>query len=132
MQPLFILIALAGVEYTPGIKNPADAAHQGVFLLAYLPAHVLEKSRAVNKAGMAQLQAGFEQLGLSYVPSRANFILVDIQADPAQTFNALLKQGVIVRPVGIADHLRVSIGTEAENAKFLAALAEVLALEVQA
>ena len=51
---------------------------------------------------------------------------------PAQTFNDLLKEGVIVRPVGIANHLRVSIGTEAENAKFLAALAEVLALEVQA
>ena len=66
------------------------------------------------------------------MPSRANFILVNVKADPAQTFNALLKEGVIVRPVGIPEHLRVSIGTEAENAKFLAALAKVLGLEAKA
>ena len=92
----------------------------------------IEKSRVVNKAGMVQLETGFKALGLNYEPSRANFILVDIQADPAQTFNALLKEGVIVRPVGIANHLRVSIGTEAENTKFLTALANVLGLEANA
>jgi len=92
----------------------------------------IEKSREVNKAGMAQLEAGFKALGLNYVPSRANFILVDVQADPAETFNKLLKEGVIVRPVGIPNHLRVSIGTEAENAKFLAALGKVLGLEAKA
>jgi len=43
-----------------------------------------------------------------------------------------LKEGVIVRPVGIPNHLRVSIGTEAENAKFLAALGKVLGLEAKA
>ncbi len=83
----------------------------------------IEKSRIANKAGIAQLEAGFKALGLNYVPSRANFILVDVEADPGQTFNALLKEGVIVRPVGITTHLRISIGTEAENAKFLCALA---------
>ncbi len=62
-------------------------------------------SREVNKAGMAQLEAGFKALGLNYVPSRANFILVDVQADPSATFNGLLKQGVIVRPVGISNHI---------------------------
>ncbi len=46
----------------------------------------------------------FKALGLDYVPSRANFILVNVKADPAQTFNALLKEGVIVRPVGIPNH----------------------------
>ncbi len=85
-----------------------------------------------NKAGMAQLEAGFKALGLNYVPSRANFILVDVQADPSATFNGLLKQGVIVRPVGIFNHIRVSIGTETENAKFLSALAKVLGLEAKA
>ncbi len=73
---------------------------------------------------MAQLEAGFKALGLNYVPSRANFILVDVEADPGQTFNALLKEGVIVRPVGITNHLRVSIGTEAENAKFLTCISQ--------
>ena len=58
--------------------------------------------------------------------------LCAIGADPAQTFAALLKEGVIVRHVGIANHLRVSIGTEVENEKFLAALAKVLGLEAKA
>ena len=137
LAALRVGFALASAEVTDflnRIRQPFNVNHLAMVaaVAALKDEAFIEKSRAVNKAGMAQLQAGFEQLGLSYVPSRANFILVDIQADPAQTFNALLKQGVIVRPVGIANHLRVSIGTEAENAKFLAALAEVLALEVQA
>lgn len=63
---------------------------------------------------------------MSYVPSRANFLLVNIQADAVATFNALLREGVIVRVVGIPQHIRVSIGTEQENAIFLKALAKVL------
>ena len=124
----------AVIDLLNRVRQPFNVNHLAMVaaVAALKDEAFIEKSRAVNKAGMAQLQAGLKQLGLSYVPSRANFILVDIQADPAQTFNDLLKQGVIVRPVGIANHLRVSIGTEAENAKFLAALAEVLALEVQA
>ena len=137
LAALRVGFALASAEVTDflnRIRQPFNVNHLAmVAAVAALKDDVfIEKSREINKAGMAQLEAGFEQLGLNYVPSRANFILVDIQADPAQTFNALLKEGVIVRPVGIANHLRVSIGTEAENAKFLVALAKVLGLEAKA
>ena len=137
LAALRVGFALASAEVTDflnRIRQPFNVNHLAmVAAVAALKDDVfIEKSREVNKAGMAQLEAGFEQLGLTYVPSRANFILVDIQTDPAQTFNALLKEGVIVRPVGIANHLRVSIGTEAENAKFLVALAKVLGLEAKA
>ena len=137
LAALRVGFALASAEVTDflnRIRQPFNVNHLAmVAAVAALKDDVfIEKSREVNKAGMAQLEARFEQLGLNYVPSRANFILVDIQADPAQTFNALLKEGVIVRPVGIANHLRVSIGTEAENAKFLVALAKVLGLEAKA
>lgn len=137
LAALRVGFALASAEVTDflnRIRQPFNVNHLAmVAAVAALKDDVfIEKSREVNKAGMAQLEAGFEELGLNYVPSRANFILVDIQADPAQTFNALLKEGVIVRPVGIANHLRVSIGTEAENAKFLVALAKVLGLEEKA
>ena len=137
LAALRVGFALASAEVTDflnRIRQPFNVNHLAmVAAVAALKDGVfIEKSREVNKAGMAQLEAGFEQLGLHYVPSRANFILVNIQADPAQTFNALLKEGVIVRPVGIANHLRVSIGTEAENAKFLVALAKVLGLEAKA
>jgi histidinol-phosphate aminotransferase len=84
----------------------------------------------VNAAGMAQLQAGFDQLGLSYIPSVGNFIAFELPTDPMAVYRQLLNEGVIVRPVAGYDmpkHLRVSIGLERENATFLAALNKVLA-----
>jgi histidinol-phosphate aminotransferase len=130
----FALASAEVTDYLNRIRQPFNVNHLAMVaaVAALKDEDFIAKSREVNKTGMAQLQAGFEKLGLNYVPSRANFILVDVQADPAQTFNGLLQEGVIVRPVGIANHLRVSIGTEAENAKFLAALAKVLELEAVA
>ncbi|WP_122901308.1 histidinol-phosphate transaminase [Acinetobacter sp. B51(2017)] len=137
LAALRVGFALASAEVTDflnRIRQPFNVNHLAMVaaVAALKDEEFIEKSRVSNKAGMAQLEAGFQALGLNYEPSRANFLLVDVQADPAATFNALLKEGVIVRPVGIANHLRVSIGTEAENAKFLKALAKVLALEATA
>lgn len=130
----FALASAEVTDYLNRIRQPFNVNHLAMVaaVAALKDQAFIEQSRVVNKAGMAQLEAGFIALGLSFVPSRANFILVDVQADPAQTFNALLKEGVIVRPVGIANHLRISIGTQAENAKFLTALAKVLGLEAKA
>jgi len=92
-------------------------------------AEYLAKSRAINAAGMAQLEAGFEQLGLEWIPSRGNFIAVDFAGDAAPINQALLREGVIVRPVagyGMPTFLRVSIGTEAENSRFLEVLRKAL------
>ena len=89
----------------------------------------LVKSRQVNDAGMAQLEAGLRDLGLGWIASKGNFIAVDFGRDTAAINQALLRAGVIVRPVagyGMPNFLRVSIGLPAENARFLEALAEVL------
>ncbi|UTW07471.1 histidinol-phosphate transaminase [Pseudomonas benzenivorans] len=89
----------------------------------------LLRSRQANDAGMAQLEDGLRALGLSWIPSRGNFIAVDFGRDTAAINQALLLEGVIVRPVagyGMPNHLRVSIGTAQENTLFLAALAKVL------
>jgi histidinol-phosphate aminotransferase len=89
----------------------------------------LQRSRQANDAGMAQLQDGLRALGLTWIPSRGNFIAVDFARDTAALNQALLREGVIVRPVagyGMPNHLRVSIGTAEENTRFLAALAKVL------
>lgn len=87
-------------------------------------------SRKANDAGMLQLEAGFRQLGLEWIPSRGNFIAVDFARDAAPINQALLREGVIVRPVagyGMPTFLRVSIGTAQENARFLDVLRQVLA-----
>ncbi len=92
----------------------------------------LAQSKQVNDAGRAQLVAGFGALGLSFIPSAGNFICVrvgDTAAAAQAVYQALLRQGVIVRPVanyGLHGYLRVSIGLETQNARFLAALAECL------
>ena len=82
-----------------------------------------------NREGMAQLVAGFETLGLSYINSVGNFVAVDTGRSGVDVFEALLQKGVIVRPVanyGMPNHLRVTVGHSDENARFLGALEQVL------
>ena len=88
------------------------------------------RSRALNDAGRQQWLDGLQALGLSAIPSRGNFLCVDMGQPAAPLFQALLREGVIVRPVanyGLPNHLRISIGLAEENAFALAALARVLA-----
>lgn len=88
------------------------------------------KTRDLNQAGMQQWLTGLAALGLSAIPSRGNFLCVDMQQDAAPLFQALLREGVIVRPVanyGLPRHLRISIGLAEENEFGLEALARVLA-----
>jgi histidinol-phosphate aminotransferase len=89
----------------------------------------IAQTKQLNDAGMQQLQAGFTNLGLDYIESKGNFISVDVERDGMQMFDALLHEGVIVRPVanyGMPTFLRVSIGLETENQRLLDALAKVL------
>ncbi len=82
----------------------------------------------LNLAGMKQLTSGLKALGLDYIPSYGNFVSFRI-ADAARAYRRLLELGVIVRPVAsynMPDYLRVSIGLEAQNQKFLSALQQVL------
>jgi len=88
----------------------------------------IAKSRAVNAAGLVQLAQGFAKLGLEYIPSRGNFIAVRV-GDAKHVYEALLRDGVIVRPIagyGLPEHLRVTVGLAEHNARFLASLARAL------
>ena len=93
----------------------------------------LEQSARNNAAGYQQFIEAFTQLGLEFVPSHGNFVLVKVGDDDgagARVNLALLKQGVIVRPVGsygLPQWLRISIGLPQENAIFIAALTKALA-----
>jgi histidinol-phosphate aminotransferase len=87
------------------------------------------RSVALNTRGMRQLTAAFERLGLDYLPSLGNFVCFDLGRPAEPVYQALLRRGVIVRPIanyGMPNHLRVTVGTEAENARFIEALSEVI------
>ncbi len=88
----------------------------------------LQASHDLNRRGLAQLVEALEGLGLEYIPSYGNFVAFRV-ADAASVNRKLLEQGVIVRPIagyGLPDWLRVTVGTAAENASFLDALAKAL------
>ncbi len=90
----------------------------------------LQNTIAVNAQGMRFITEGFKSLGLEWIPSAGNFVLVDLKKPAMPIYEALLRKGVIVRPVGVYElpnHLRITIGTQAENQLFLQALTEVLA-----
>ncbi|ALE55577.1 histidinol-phosphate aminotransferase [Burkholderia sp. OAS925] len=93
----------------------------------------LEKTAALNAQGYRRLTEAFDKLGLEYVPSDGNFVLVRVGNDDAAGNRVnleLLKQGVIVRPVGnygLPQWLRVTIGLPQENEAFIAALEKTLA-----
>jgi histidinol-phosphate aminotransferase len=89
----------------------------------------VERSRQINDEGMVQLTRGLDQMGLGYIPSGGNFLCVDFKRSAAPIYEALLREGVIVRPIagyGMPDHLRVTVGLHEENARFLDALSRVL------
>jgi histidinol-phosphate aminotransferase len=88
------------------------------------------RTRAVNRDGLESLQAAFGSMGLEYLPSAANFILVRVGAGAGvRVFEAMQRRGVIVRPLGgygLPDWIRITVGTAADNTRCLAALAEAL------
>ena len=94
--------------------------------------HVMECVRMIE-AGRHYLYDEFNALGIKYVPSRANFILVDVGHSASDVFQRLLKEGVIVRPLtpfGMESALRITIGTPQENRRLVKALRHVLAKNV--
>ncbi|MFA6268158.1 MAG: histidinol-phosphate transaminase [Pseudolabrys sp.] len=88
----------------------------------------LAESYDLNRRGMEQIVAGLKHLGLEHIPSHGNFVTFAVP-DGAAINRKLLQQGVIVRPIagyGLPNHLRVTIGLERENVRFLEALGSAL------
>ncbi|HEU4777371.1 MAG TPA: histidinol-phosphate transaminase [Telluria sp.] len=117
------------------IRQPfnVNSMAQAAAIAALNDKEFLAKGAANNAAGYQQFVEAFEKLGLEYVPSYGNFVLVKVGDDAgagARVNLALLKQGVIVRPVGnygLPEWLRISIGLPQENAVLIAALTKALA-----
>ncbi len=136
------IYGLAGLRIGYGIAVPSmvelldrarapfnvNALAQRAGLAALEDEEHLVNSRKVNEQGRAYLSTELSRLGLSFSPSVANFLLIDLKRDGPTAAQALLREGVIVRPMGgrhLATHIRVSIGTPQENERFIAALRKV-------
>ncbi|MHC9510111.1 histidinol-phosphate transaminase [Kangiella sp. M94] len=125
--------AVANEEITGLINRPRQPFNMNSLALAAAEAVLddhayLQKALDVNKSGMQQLISAFDELGYDYIPSVTNFITVDMKQAAGPLYQQMLEQGVIVRPVGnyeMPNHLRISIGLEEENAKFIRVLREM-------
>jgi histidinol-phosphate aminotransferase len=89
----------------------------------------IQRTVELNRAGLHQLADAFDAEGLGYIPSVGNFITVDTGRPAGPVYEAMLREGVIVRPVanyGLPNHLRITVGTEQENRRCIEALKTVL------
>ena len=112
------------------VRQPfnVNALAQAAALAALADTGYVEESRALNRAGMRELEDGARALGLAFLPSHGNFLLLRV-GDADRAYRRLLEQGVIVRPVanyGLPEFLRVTVGLPAENRRFLDALRSAL------
>jgi histidinol-phosphate aminotransferase len=124
------LMSVAVADMLNRVRQPfnVNSVAQAAALAALADADYLDESARLNFAGLDQLMRGLDALGIGYVPSFGNFLLVHI-GDAAKVYDKLLRQGVIVRPVanyGLPGHLRVTVGLEEENRRFLSALREAV------
>ncbi|MBE9562612.1 MAG: histidinol-phosphate transaminase [Proteobacteria bacterium] len=89
----------------------------------------LQNSVDLNQVGMQQLENAFNDMDLSYIPSLGNFLAVEV-GDGTKVYETLLTKGVITRPIGggygMPNHLRISIGSEAENTMCINALKQIM------
>lgn len=113
------------------VRQPfnVNAMAQAAALAALDDEAHIRQTVEVNQAGMQQLTAAFRALGLEWIESVGNFVSVDVGRDAMAIDQQLLQHGVITRPVAnynMPTHLRISIGTEAENQRCIEALEQVL------
>ncbi len=86
----------------------------------------IDESRALNETGKMYLAKEFERLGLEYIPPYGNFVFVRFPCEAAPIHKVLEQRGIIVRPVGDKDALRITIGTPQQNKRLIASLEEIL------
>jgi len=128
-------IADAGVaDMLNRVRQPfnVNSIAQAAALAALADEAYVAESARLNREGLVQLMAGLDAIGVAYLPSHGNFLMVrvaDAGKGAAPVYEALLRSGVIVRPVanyGLPDWIRVTVGLPEENARFLSALGAVL------
>lgn len=144
MRTFSKVYGLAGIRLgygiaMPGVLAPMNQAKESfaVNLLAQAAGmgalqdtEFLQRTVAANEASRLYLYQQLDRLGLMYVPSHTNFVLVRIGPRASEVQQELLKQGVIVRPGGgydLGEFLRVTVGTPEQDARFIEVLEKVLA-----
>lgn len=127
----FMLSHTRIADYVNRIRQPfnVNSLAQVAAIAALQDDDFVAQSRHLNQQQMTWLMKQLDSLGLAFVPSKANFIMVNV-FDGNDVYDKLLKQGVIVRPLAgynLPEWVRITIGLPEENARLIDTLAQVLA-----
>ena len=119
------------IRYLERCRQPfnVNLLAQAAAQAALSDADFVKKSKKIATEGKKYLYQSLKKIGIEYIPSATNFILLNLRQDGIEVFKKLLKQGVIVRDMyqyGLKNFIRVTIGTEKENRKFVVTLKKVL------
>lgn len=119
------------INYLEKVRQPfnVNSLAQVAAIAALDDEEHVNKSVKINHEGLSYLYGELDSLGLDYVKSHANFLLIDIKGDGIKVYQHLMKEGVIVRPMGMYDlknYLRITVGLPEENERFIEALKKVL------
>jgi histidinol-phosphate aminotransferase len=122
----------AMIDYMHRVRQPFNSNRmaQAAAVAALGDAEYVEYSIRFNNENRAALQDALDARGIDYLPSVANFVLIDVERPCGEVVDALMRRGVIVRGMTayeFPNHIRVTVGTSEQNARFLKALDEVLA-----
>ncbi len=134
---------LAGLRIGYGAMEPAvaDPMHrvrqpfntstlaQVAALAALDDEEFLHETRRVVAEGLAFLRGEINRLGLHYVPTQSNFLLIETPIEARAVSETMLRHGVIIRPMnayGLPNHIRVNVGLPEENKRFIEALSRAL------
>ena len=134
------ICSLAGLRIGYGIASPGLIACLGRVRLPFNTSSISQiaalaslkekkwasEIKRINSQGKKYLYGELEKMGLDYIPTQANFILIKLGDKAAKAAESLLRNGIIVRSGLIGDCIRVTIGTQAENRKFVKVLGAIL------
>lgn len=119
------------IKYMERVRQPfnVNSLAQVGALAALEDSEHLQKTRENNRRGLKYLYKEMERMGLEYIPTQANFFLLNLGKDGSKVYQDLLREGVIVRSMagyGLPKYIRVTVGLPEENERFVTALKKVL------
>lgn len=119
------------IEYMEKIRQPfnVNSLAQAAALASIEDTEFIEKVRKLVLGGKHALYNSLDRMGIEYVRSDTNFILIDVKRNSKEVFNDMLREGVIVRDMcvyGLDNYIRVTVGKPDENKKFIKVLKKIL------